>query len=405
MTHSIDGLVDILSNNRLFKDFSKYQLDQIATLAEEVILSEGTYIIHENDIKDDIYIIEEGLVAIEKLDLTNNQIQQLTTLGSGEIIGEISVLDHEPRSASVKALKPTSLICLSMRKLRALSESEDNELSLFSRCSAFIKGQKIENEKHPIYSKIIQNLAINSGKRLRDANNVVMEALQRELENAKARVAMGILVITLLSILSLYVGVFKFIEEMNHPLAESSVVSIPLIFVFAIMVVIAMIKTGYPLRFYGLTTQNWQRSLFESLSCTFILMALTVGYKWVLIHSSVAFAHHALFDIKIHHDWWVLLGLLGYLLLVPFQELCVRGALQGSLEKLLVSPYRILWAILLSNLLFSLTHFHVSFGVALAVFIPGLMWGWLYSRHHTLIGVTLSHQIYGVWALMIVGVT
>ena len=35
--------------------------------------------------------------------------------------------------------------------------------------------------------------------------------------------------------------------------------------------------------------------------------------------------------------------------------------------------------------------------VAVVAFLPGLFWGWLYSRHRTLVGV--SHMLVGVWAL------
>jgi membrane protease YdiL (CAAX protease family) len=37
-------------------------------------------------------------------------------------------------------------------------------------------------------------------------------------------------------------------------------------------------------------------------------------------------------------------------------------------------------------------------------FLPGLFWGWLYSRHRTLIGVTISHILIGAWIFYFVGV-
>ena len=35
---------------------------------------------------------------------------------------------------------------------------------------------------------------------------------------------------------------------------------------------------------------------------------------------------------------------------------------------------------------------------------PGLYLGWLYSRHRTLIGVTLAHAIIGTWAIWMLGI-
>jgi hypothetical protein len=37
--------------------------------------------------------------------------------------------------------------------------------------------------------------------------------------------------------------------------------------------------------------------------------------------------------------------------------------------------------------------------LGLIVFVPGLFWGWLYARHDTLIGVSLSHLIIGWTAI------
>jgi hypothetical protein len=33
----------------------------------------------------------------------------------------------------------------------------------------------------------------------------------------------------------------------------------------------------------------------------------------------------------------------------------------------------------------------------LLVFVPGLFWGWLYLRHQTLVGVSVSHLLIGLW--------
>jgi membrane protease YdiL (CAAX protease family) len=89
--------------------------------------------------------------------------------------------------------------------------------------------------------------------------------------------------------------------------------------------------------------------------------------------------------------------------LVPLQELIARGLLQSSFEEFLTGKHKAYIAIFLSNLLFSVVHFHLSLNIALSVFFTGLAWGWSYSRHHTLVGVILSHQIIGVWALFILG--
>jgi membrane protease YdiL (CAAX protease family) len=77
--------------------------------------------------------------------------------------------------------------------------------------------------------------------------------------------------------------------------------------------------------------------------------------------------------------------------------------MQTAFEEFLLGPYRRFLAILVANLVFSMTHVHLSTFFALLVFVPGLVWGWLYSRHRTLLGISVSHIVVGLVAFSIVG--
>ena len=46
----------------------------------------------------------------------------------------------------------------------------------------------------------------------------------------------------------------------------------------------------------------------------------------------------------------------------------------------------------------------VGLGFAVASFVPGLFWGWMYTKHHSLFGVSVSHILVGVWATFVVGI-
>ena len=89
----------------------------------------------------------------------------------------------------------------------------------------------------------------------------------------------------------------------------------------------------------------------------------------------------------------------------PLQEFLVRGILQGTLEEFLIGKYRVLLAILISNLIFSFIHLPLSMFMVALTFFAGLFWGWLYSRQKSILGVSISHFILGIWAESIVGLT
>jgi len=92
------------------------------------------------------------------------------------------------------------------------------------------------------------------------------------------------------------------------------------------------------------------------------------------------------------------------LIVVPLQEFIVRGCIQGGLQEFLTGRHRVLWAIITSNLFFSVTHSYLSSQFALLTLLPGLFWGWLYYRERTLIGPMLSHALIGVAGIDVVGI-
>ena len=61
------------------------------------------------------------------------------------------------------------------------------------------------------------------------------------------------------------------------------------------------------------------------------------------------------------------------------------------------------WAVLLSTLMFTQIHLHLTPAYAIAVFFPSLFWGALYARHRTLVGVSVSHILIGIYVAFFLG--
>src|SRR5512142_2918836 len=67
----------------------------------------GEIIIRENDFGDSIYLIRSGNAVVVKGDLESPAI--LSFRGPGDMVGEMAVLENQPRSATVVALGPMEL--------------------------------------------------------------------------------------------------------------------------------------------------------------------------------------------------------------------------------------------------------------------------------------------------------
>jgi len=89
--------VAILRSVPIFKSIPDYVLAAVAQITDEVDLGSGETLIHEGDIGDCMYVIVEGEVRVHSRQKT------IITLGAGQTVGELAVLDPEPRSASATA--------------------------------------------------------------------------------------------------------------------------------------------------------------------------------------------------------------------------------------------------------------------------------------------------------------
>ena len=72
------------------------------------IYNAGEVIFREGDEGDCAYLIEDGLVEISVM--VNGQEVQVNKIGKDELFGEVALIDHQPRTATAKALEKTVLI-------------------------------------------------------------------------------------------------------------------------------------------------------------------------------------------------------------------------------------------------------------------------------------------------------
>lgn len=96
-------------------------LEELAHAVEERALSAGDRVFEEGEPGDTLYAIAEGMVRIEKRIVASEAASKtLSLLTQGELFGEMSVIDSQPRSASAVAAEPTRLFCISRSAFEAL---------------------------------------------------------------------------------------------------------------------------------------------------------------------------------------------------------------------------------------------------------------------------------------------
>lgn len=100
--------------------FTGVSLNGLSTLAERGIprtFPPGSVLMRQGGPSDCMYVIISGLVRVERLHTDITEPIILAELGPGETVGEMGLLDGEPRSATVVAAEHTETLELSATSL------------------------------------------------------------------------------------------------------------------------------------------------------------------------------------------------------------------------------------------------------------------------------------------------
>jgi predicted MFS family arabinose efflux permease len=100
--------VAILEELQLFAAASQLVLERLASVETDVDFAAGTAIVTEGDPADYIYVLVEGEVDV-RAHVSDGPDRYICTLAAPAYFGEIGVLEHIPRTATVSAI--TSCLC------------------------------------------------------------------------------------------------------------------------------------------------------------------------------------------------------------------------------------------------------------------------------------------------------
>jgi CRP/FNR family cyclic AMP-dependent transcriptional regulator len=110
----VDKKLELLARVPLFSGLGKAGLAQVAKLADEIDLPAGKQLLQQGDHPHEFFLIVDGSVRIDR------DGAQINTLGPGDFLGEIALLDGGQRSATATAVTPVSLLILGQREFNTL---------------------------------------------------------------------------------------------------------------------------------------------------------------------------------------------------------------------------------------------------------------------------------------------
>lgn len=98
-----------LRNVNLFQGCSMKDLEKIAKASDEITMPAGSLIVDQGQTGKEAFIVIEGSVTVKR------NGKKLGSFGPGTVVGEMSLLDHGPRTATVTCETDCVLLLLDQR--------------------------------------------------------------------------------------------------------------------------------------------------------------------------------------------------------------------------------------------------------------------------------------------------
>lgn len=139
--------ISLLQQIPLFKGVDLRDLRVLMSLMKYEDYAEDTLIFREGDPGDAMYIVISGKMQIFVEDEVGNQLT-LIWHGSGDVFGELALIDQQPRSASAIAVEPMTVLVLHrVDFLALLNERPPVGMAMMSNLASILRYSTLYLEK------------------------------------------------------------------------------------------------------------------------------------------------------------------------------------------------------------------------------------------------------------------
>ena len=154
------SIVNLVKGCPLFHEIYEHEIESILKDCLVASFEEGDYIINQGDESTDICIILSGKADITVS--TDEDEKFITTIGEGDLFGELVLINEVKRTANIIATKKCDILIMSY----------DSFFSLY-------------HKKPAVFALMVLNLARLVTKRLKFANKTI-ENLQENIKKSAA---------------------------------------------------------------------------------------------------------------------------------------------------------------------------------------------------------------------------
>ncbi len=368
MDHSSEEIVSFLQKIPLFQGIGPEEFISLLKYIEERNFAKGSWAFREGEKSSCLYIVMKGKGEIVKKTEFSDYYERLSVAEAGEVFGEIAYLENTERTASFRILEPATILVFFLEKLR------------FD-----------EKMKH-VYEKIEHNLALYLAKKLKQADSLLLERFMQRVNHIQTESRIKNVFFYLFVVSAIYFNLLNLLKIYFSERTISQFIAIPLwSLVFLSGIIWILRKLDYNREFYGLTLRDCKKQIVEAVLYSIPIILFFVCVKWILIQFYPKFESLPLFYFE-SENWKLVVA---YLIFIPIEEFVVRGLLQSVFRSFMQNKAQIFVPIICSNLFYEFVQGLRNYWYGLTIFAVGIMWGYLYEKHRSLVGVVVSHALIG----------
>jgi len=178
-----------LKNVPLFSELSEEDLEKLASIAQVKNYPKGSVIFQKDEVGNFFFLIGSGKVKII-LETEEGKEGILSILYPTEFFGEMSLLDEEPRSASVVALEDTSVIVIRRDDfLSLLYKRPEIALKILKTLSLRLRKTNKQIETLMFFdasgriAHVLLDIALEKGKKIDEGVLIDLDFTRQELGN------------------------------------------------------------------------------------------------------------------------------------------------------------------------------------------------------------------------------
>ena len=106
--------IELIKRVPLFASASKSELEEIASIADEIDLPEGKVLMRQGEQGREFFVLIDGTVDVIQDDRT------VKSMGPGDFFGEIALIAKTPRNATITTTSPVRALVITDRAFRQL---------------------------------------------------------------------------------------------------------------------------------------------------------------------------------------------------------------------------------------------------------------------------------------------